>query len=127
MEVQLIDFNNFTNFTSMVSTCSRSHISYVVLNNAQGSCIIDTGASYHMTFDFNLFSRTTSLLNPINVTLPDGSFKAITLVSDRQLLPTLQLHNVLLVPDFTCNLLLKANFLTDNYGYTIFYPTHCVF
>lgn len=80
-----------------------------------------------MTFDFGLFSNTSSLSNPGHVTLPYGSLKPVTLVADIQLSPTLLPHSVLFVPDFKYNLLPVEKFFTDNYCCTTFYPTQCAF
>ena len=110
MEMQPSNSSAFAHFAGMASNGSHSYISCAVLNGARGSWIIDTGASDHMTFDFKLFSNTTSLSNPVNVTLPDGSLKPVTLVGDIQLSPTLLLHNVLFVPDFKYNLSQWQNF-----------------
>jgi len=98
-----------------------------MLNTISGSWIINTGASDHMTYDLNLFSRTTSLPTPIKVTIPDDTLKPVTLAGDVQISPTLTLHNALFVPDFKYNLLSVAKFLNDSTCCTIFYPNHCVF
>ena len=122
-----VQHNDTGAFAHFAGISSHSPISCAVLNGAQGSWIIDTGASDHMTFDFILFSNTSTLPFPVHVTLPDGSIKPVTLVDDIQLSPSLNLRNVLFVPDFKYSLLSVAKFLTDNYCCTVFYPTHRVF
>jgi len=124
MDMHSSNHNAFAHFAGMTFTGSRSPTSCVVLNTILGSWIIDTGASDHMNYDLNLFSRTTSLPTPIKVTLPDGTLKPVTLVGDVQISPTLTLHNALFMPD---NLLSVAKFLNDSTCCTIFYPNHCIF
>ncbi|GJX37369.1 retrovirus-related pol polyprotein from transposon TNT 1-94 [Tanacetum coccineum] len=67
--------------------------------NIKEDWIKDTGASNHMTPNFNLFISVTHLKNPIIVHLPDGNSKIVTIVGKVQLAPSLILTNVFYVPD----------------------------
>ena len=55
LEMQSSDSNAFAHFASINSTGSHSFVGCAMLKTAQGPWIIDTGASDHMTFDFNYF------------------------------------------------------------------------
>jgi len=127
MDMPSADSNAYAHFAGMVSTDPQSSISCAVLKGVLSSWIINTGASDHMTFNLDLFSTTTSLHNPVFVTLPDATLKTVTTIGNIPISSSLTLHDVLYVPDFKYNLLSVGKFLTDNPCSTTFYSTHCIF
>ncbi|GJX82365.1 hypothetical protein Tco_0331846 [Tanacetum coccineum] len=95
--------------------------------NIKEDWIKDTGASNHMTPNFNLFISVTHLKNPITVHLPDGNSKIVTIVGKVQLAPSLILTNVFYVPEFQLNLLSVGGTFSKHHLVAHFYPNDCCF
>ncbi|KAI4318295.1 hypothetical protein L6164_026082 [Bauhinia variegata] len=74
--------------------------------------VIDTGATDHFICTPHLFSTSTPVTNSY-VQLPNGTKAQVTHISQVRLLHHITLHNVLLVPSFSYNLL-SANKLTNS-------------
>lgn len=62
--------------------------------------IIDTGASYDMTFDKTLFHNFRSLPSPISVTLPNSHKVKVKYIGDVILTEHIILFNIFYVPSF---------------------------
>ncbi|GKE64351.1 pyridoxal 5'-phosphate synthase-like subunit PDX1.2 [Tanacetum coccineum] len=95
--------------------------------NIKEDWIKDTGASDHMTPNFDLFISITHLKKPIIVHLPDGNSKTVTIMGKVQLTPYLILTNVFYVPKFQLNLL-SVGQLSQNHNLSAhFYSNDCCF
>lgn len=81
--------------THPITSHSHSKISGAVSHNYNGSWIVDTGASDHMTSNLNQLKNLKPLPPPITITLPNGSLKNMTQVAQVHIPPNLTLHNVL--------------------------------
>ncbi|CAM8944481.1 unnamed protein product [Rhodiola kirilowii] len=75
-----------------------------MMGKRSGSWILDTGASYHMTGDSNLLENLHAI-TPSTITLPDGSSLVASQAGTAVLGDSLRISNVLLVPEFNCNLI----------------------
>jgi hypothetical protein len=75
--------------------------------------ILDTGATDHITYDIRLFS-THRHINPIPVSLPNGTQTFADISGTVQILPSLILHNVLYIPSFHVNLISVNKLVTTN-------------
>lgn len=67
-----------------------------------------------MTSNPNFFHKHRKLKRPMMVTLPDGPNKMIHIVGEIKLNPSINLHQVLLVPNFKFNLLSIGKLLQTN-------------
>ncbi|XP_050217800.1 uncharacterized protein LOC126668655 [Mercurialis annua] len=74
--------------------------------------ILDTGATYHIVCNSSFLHSSTAVDN-VHVKLPNGHLVPVSHIGTIQLTDRLILHNVLLVPDFTFNLI-SASKLTDD-------------
>lgn len=94
------------------------------LSTTLNEWIIDTGATDHITYFFEL------LVNPVaissNIHLPIGKPASITHKGSIHLSHDLVIHNVLYIPDFKFNLLSGHKLAFDNNYALIFYSSHCV-
>ncbi|RDX88312.1 hypothetical protein CR513_30113, partial [Mucuna pruriens] len=73
--------------------------------NSKAPWIIDSGATDHVTDCPNLFSSCSPCADNKMVKIADDSFSAISGVGSVPILNSLTLHNVLYVPNVSCNLL----------------------
>ncbi|XP_074327323.1 uncharacterized protein LOC141665244 [Apium graveolens] len=90
-----------------------------------GRWIMDTGATDHMTADFDLLHNVKSAKPHVTVNLPTGATTMVTHLGDVKLASGLKLLNVLYVPVFTHNLLSINKLSRDNDCYVVFSPTEC--
>ncbi|KAI4299932.1 hypothetical protein L6164_033352 [Bauhinia variegata] len=74
--------------------------------------VIDTGATDHFICTPHLFSKSTTVNNSY-VQLPNGTKAQVTHIGQVRLSHHITLHNVLLVPSFSYNLL-SASKLTNS-------------
>ncbi|XP_049350380.1 uncharacterized protein LOC125815000 [Solanum verrucosum] len=70
-----------------------------------GSWIIDSRASYYMTYDKTTLTNIISLPYPFLISLPNGYKVKVTEIGDACLNPALTLSKVLFVPSFKFNLI----------------------
>ncbi|XP_074293776.1 uncharacterized protein LOC141620932 [Silene latifolia] len=100
-----------------------------IVENETADCyswIFDSGASDHMTYDQNLFQSIRSLVNPIKITLPDGTVKLVKTVGDVVLNEELVLRNVLYLPEFKHHLMSVGRLLHDTGLQATFTDTGCI-
>lgn len=89
--------------------------------------IIDSGASNHMCCDISLLTDIHIIATPIHIALPNKQLLTVSQVGTVEFTPQLILHQVLYVPQFTCNLLSVSKFTSDSSMSVNFTPTDCVF
>ncbi|XP_026451295.1 uncharacterized protein LOC113351547 [Papaver somniferum] len=77
--------------------------------------IVDTGASNHVCCDDTVFESCYNI-SPLQVGLPNGVSIQATKIGIVQLNDFLILHNVLFVPQFTCNLLSVSQLLSSSHA-----------
>ncbi|XP_026426195.1 uncharacterized protein LOC113322310 [Papaver somniferum] len=77
--------------------------------------IVDTGASNHVCCDDTVFESCHNI-SPLQVGLPNGVSIQATKIGIVQLNDFLILHNVLFVPQFTCNLLSVSQLLSSSHA-----------
>ncbi|KAF7821898.1 Retrovirus-related Pol polyprotein from transposon TNT 1-94 [Senna tora] len=116
---------NYANLMDFAGNNSNS-ASDCNMPSIHGCWIIDTGASSHMSSDFNLMKLVTSVNPPIKVHLPDSSTKVVTQKGQACLHPKLTLQNVLIVPSFKFNLLSVNKLARDTGLYLTFHKFHCI-
>ena len=75
--------------------------------------ILDTGATYHISFDKTAFLTCTNIIH-VHVNLPDGSHITASMSGSVIVSPSLTLHNVLYMPNFHVNLISIAKFVNSN-------------
>ncbi|CAM8991331.1 unnamed protein product [Rhodiola kirilowii] len=83
-----------------------------LMGKPSGNWILDTGASYHMTGDSSLLQNLHSV-SPSIITLPDGSTSVASQAGTVILGHGLHISNVLLVPNFTCNLISLVHLIRE--------------
>lgn len=66
--------------------------------------IIDTRATYHVSYSLDLFKAYKSVLD-VSIQLPTGDRLSVTHIRSIQVCPHLVLHEVLFVPSFKFNLM----------------------
>jgi len=86
-----------------ISYALNNTYSFCVMN--QGTWILDSGASEHMSSDSTALHDLSPLNCPIMINLPDGTKVKVTHKGKLRISDTLVLHDVLLVPQFKFNLL----------------------
>ena len=93
----------------------------------RSSCVIDLGASAHMTGTPSTLSFLilTTAYPPLSIA--DGLSCSVKGYGSTKLTPSLTLHNVLYVPGFFTNLLFISTITRILNCVAIFYPFHCVF
>ena len=121
------NMSSYAHFVGIVSTSPHSNVCNAMRNNDSVSWIVDTRASDHMTYNFNLFTSHKTLSSPINITLPDGTLQQVSMIGEIPLNTKLILHNILYVPGFKFNLLSVSKLLTDYSLCALFYPDKCFF
>lgn len=87
--------------------------------------IVDTGATDHMTSEFNLLRNVKVAATNLTVNLPTGAKAVVSHIGDVCLDNGLHLLNVLYVPVFTHNLLSIHKLSNDNRCYAVFSPSEC--
>lgn len=119
---------SFANFTgTLFSSSTYSKFCCAFLSNIGGSWIVDTCATYHMTFDTILFTQITKLIYPLYITLPDGTQKQVQSIGNIVLHPNLYFINVLHVPEFKFHLLSVGKLLSTQNLLVMFIPDKCIF
>ena len=96
-KVQWQHFLYWLGRSSTSDSCNR-------LNGSISYWLIDSGASHHVTGNFNLLSNIHTITNcPIK--LPDGKQVVSTMKGDVKLCFDIVLRNVFYLPDLHCNLI----------------------
>ena len=118
--------------SSNISTSSLAHKGnfLTALNTSsctQTSWIIDSGASDHMTDNYNLFSSYIPCAGNYKVRIADGSFSPVAGKGSIQISDSITLESVLYVPKLSCNLLSISQLTKDSNCSVIFSPTNCFF
>ena len=85
------------------------------------TCIINSGASDHMTCDLSLLSEFEETKNKPKINLPNGKTNVITHTGIVRLENNLKLQNVLCVPEFKHNLLSVNKLVQQERCRVIFY------
>lgn len=88
--------------------------------------IIDSGATYHMTYDADMLLHKRQLDKVIEIGLPEESCNYVTEIGDVALSYNIVLKNVLLVPKFKDNLLSVGILLMDTGLMVLFTEKECV-
>lgn len=96
------------------------------IKHIDGSWIMDSGATDHMTSDLNLLSNVSVVTSDITIKLPTGDVAHISHIRDVKLGNGLILLGVLYVPEFHHNLLSIHKLALDNACQVLFYPTQCI-
>lgn len=89
--------------------------------------IIDSGATDHMTDCSKFFSTYSPCAGNKKIKVADGSFSAIAGIGSIPLSSSLTLHNVLHVPNLSCNLLSVSKITHDLNCRAIFDSSNCKF
>lgn len=89
--------------------------------------IIDTGASDHMTYDPNKFSRFSPNCSKTVITNANGVSSPVVSVGTVPLSPSLSIYDVLLVPSLNCNLLSVSQLTKSHNCVVLFFLTYCIF
>ena len=104
---------------------STSHTFTAATNN--GTWIVDSGASDHMTGDFQVFTTFKPCAHSQTVRIADGSLTPVIGTGSVTLSDDLLLSSVLFVPKLNCNLLSISKLTRDLHCVTKFYPNLCKF
>lgn len=89
-------------------------------------CILDTGATDHMTPVSKCLLDKKLLCNKLTFTLPTGQTTTITHTGKVALPNNIVLHEVLFVPSFKFILLSITKLTKDNKCVVMFYPKFCL-
>ncbi|XP_057250098.1 uncharacterized protein LOC130591180 [Beta vulgaris subsp. vulgaris] len=114
-----LEFTPSVNFAGIITI---SHVNSKPNFNDKKAWIVDTGATDHMIWDRSLFASFNILSDPIKVGLPDGTTKLVHIIGTVNLTDNIILKNVMLIPDFTHNLLSVSKLLAQNNLQAIFTP-----
>ena len=98
-----------------------------VIPNSVLSSIIDSGATDHMIGGSKLFSSYSPCAGNKKVKIADGSLSVIAGIGTIKLTSLLTLHDVLHVPNLSCNLLSISKFTSDHLCQANFYSSYCEF
>ena len=98
-----------------------------IKSNVHYSWIIDSGATDHMTGSSKIFSSYKPCARNKKIKITDGSLSAIAGKGSVFISPSLTLHNVLHVPNLSCNLLSISKITHDHQCQVNFYPSYCEF
>ncbi|RDX94434.1 hypothetical protein CR513_23189, partial [Mucuna pruriens] len=90
------------------------------------SWIIDSGATHHMTSCSKMFSSYNSRVGNKKVKISNGSLSTIDEIGTIKLIPLIILHNVLHVPNLSCNQLSISKITSNHQCQVNFYPSYCV-
>ena len=98
-----------------------------IKSNVHCPWIIDSGATDHMTGSSQIFSSYKPCAGNKKIKIADGSLSAIAGKGSVFISPSLTLHNVLHVPNLSCNLLSISKITQDHQCQANFYPSSCEF
>lgn len=81
--------------------------------------ILDSGATDHVT-PFSFLLHNSHSISPNSVKIPNGTTVIAKLAGSVHFSTDFQLHNVLHVPEFTCNIISASQLVQNrNYKFTI--------
>ena len=80
-------------------------MSFLTSSSNSIAWVIDSGATDHMTYCSQLFSKYIPSVGNRKIRIADGTFSAIAGSGTVRVSPTITLENVLRVPKLSCNLL----------------------
>jgi len=116
--------------TSAIATMAQKDNFFTALKvkrvDNNGSWIVDSRASGHMTSDISFIQDFQPCYENYTVSIVDDSISKVFGTSSVTLFKNLTLESVLLVPKLDCNLL-SISLLAQEKIVTKFFPTHCVF
>ena len=98
-----------------------------LVTSSSSEWVIDSGATDHMTSNYNLFSAFQSHLSTSSVTLADGSQSCVLESSIIFPTPSLPLSFVLSLPNFSFNLIFVGKLTRAHKCYISFVPGFCLF
>ncbi|XP_019229657.1 PREDICTED: uncharacterized protein LOC109210660 [Nicotiana attenuata] len=98
-------------------------------NHVNPNCIIDSGASNHMTSTLEMLSPCQSISSQkgSKVHLPTGDVASITHIGKASVLNNQDINNVLYIPEFKYNLLLVSKPTKELQCLVAFFPDFCIF
>lgn len=115
------DHNEDSSTSYLIGTCHSSFIKPSF--NPMTSWIIDSGASQHICSNANLFTCMKPI-NHVQVSLPNGTHIPVSISGDIKISSRLILNDVLVVPQFNCNLV-SISALIKKYELIVnFFPNH---
>jgi len=100
-----INAANMAGISSSITAASISNAKCLTSQLGNDIWILDSGASDHMSHDAKLLHDLKSLVHPITVSLPNGQQVQVSHCGILKLNNSIELENVLLVPQFKYNLL----------------------
>ena len=98
-----------------------------LVSSSSSECIIDSGATNHMTCNSSLFSTFQSQPSPSTVTLADGSHSCVLGSGTIVPTPSIPLTSVLSLPNFSFNLISVSKLTRALKCYISFFPDFCLF
>lgn len=109
------------NMAGIVHACS--------FNSSNQECIVDIGATNHMTSDLGMLDHKTKLNNtvPKRVHLPNGNVTEVSHVGSYKIAIEGVIHNVLYILDFKYNLLSISKITKELQCSVLFLRDFCIF
>ena len=92
--------------------------------SGNGDWLLDSRANCHMTGDVSKLSKINDI-HPILVNMPNGKTSMASKLGMVRLNSKILLHDVLFVPDLTCNLISITQLINDLVCIVIFAPKLC--
>ena len=126
---KLFQSSSFNSSTPCSLAQKGNYLSAALVCHHSNPCfwIIDSGATDHMTSSPSLFSVYKPCAGNQKIKITDGSLLAIAGKGSIILSLTLTLHNVLHVPNLSCNLLSISKLTLDLNCCANFFQNHCEF
>jgi hypothetical protein len=131
---KLVNLLQTANISSNASTSAQvnvvaQHNSGITLahsctNSTYGSWIIDSGASDHICSSLVHFDSYHSIA-PVQVRMPNGTTACANFAGTISLSQSFQVHNVLLVPEFSLNLISVPRLTHNSQCIVLFDGVHC--
>ncbi|KAL8151013.1 hypothetical protein V2J09_020821 [Rumex salicifolius] len=113
--------------SSTYEVSNKTRYSFCFLSNGLDSnWILDSGATDHITPHLSFLDNPNTVSKPTSMTLPNGHKSMIKHCGNISLNSTLQLSNILHVPDFCFNLVSISKLSKDLNANVIFTPTSCL-
>ncbi|XP_074305867.1 uncharacterized protein LOC141641088 [Silene latifolia] len=113
----------FSHFAGISPPCSFVNYGFSFYKD----CVIDTGASDHMTSNASILHNVIDLPQPLFVALPDGTLKPVYKTRTLYLTKYIVLYDVLLIPDFKPNLLSVGKLISRSKLLVTFSDNNCLF
>jgi hypothetical protein len=99
-------------------------IAYSLNNSTYGSWIIDSGASDHICSSLTLFDSYHDI-TPVQVRMANGTISYAKVAGTIKLFENFSVHNVLLVPEFSLNLISVPKLTQSSSCTVVFDNVHC--